>query len=358
MPLNEIERLQAVHRFLNLQIDNEGELKEIVELASELCETPLSFITLMDKDMQYFKFKVGTDEVQNARENTFCQYLVEGQDVMVVPDALLDVRFVNNPLVAGNPNLRFYAGAPLTTADGLNLGSLCVLDVKPKQLSDAQKHVLRVLSKRVMQIMEYNLSIQMVKEQFLHAEIKLSAFFESPGSCHLLVGKELEVITFNKKMADFMKNAHQVDLYTGINLGHVLSGKFLERFIEEYSSALRGIPIKYERELSYNGELIWWEGSFEPCRNPEGEIIGISFNSIDITERKLHEQRIIKQNESLEKIAFIQSHELRRPVASILGFMEIFKDNNYTASKSELMMMERVTQELDDHIRAIVSCTE
>ena len=132
----------------------------------------------------------------------------------------------------------------------------------------------------------------------------------------------------------------------------------MERFIEEYSSALRGIPIKYERELSYNGELIWWEGSFEPCRNPEGEIIGISFNSIDITERKLHEQRIIKQNESLEKIAFIQSHELRRPVASILGFMEIFKDNNYTASKSELMMMGRVTQELDDHIRAIVSCTE
>jgi PAS domain S-box-containing protein len=358
MPHNEIERLQAVDRFLNLQLNNEGELKEIVELASELCETPLSFITMMDEHTQYFKFKVGTDEVQNRRENTFCQYLVEGKELLVVQDALLDDRFINNPLVAGSPNLRFYAGAPLTTSDGFNLGTLCVIDVKPKQLSDAQKHLLSALSKRVIQIMEVSLNIQMVKEQFLQSEIKLRSFFESAGACHLLVGKELEVISFNKKMADFLERVYHIQLFAGTNICQVLTGKHLDSFIEEYSLAFNGTPVKYEREVSYDEELIWWQVSFEPCYSSEGEIIGISYNTIDITERKLHEQQIMAQTQSLEKIAFIQSHGLRRPVASILGFMELFKSNNYIATKKELIMMETVTKELDGHIRAIVDCTD
>lgn len=98
--------------------------------------------------------------------------------------------------------------------------------------------------------------------------------------------------------------------------------------------------------------------TFDPGYNAEGEIIGISFNAYDITERKLNEQQILAKNHSLKQIAQIQSHELRRPVASILGFMEIFKDNDYKATPDELKMMGIATEELDDKIRDIVNHTQ
>jgi GAF domain/PAS fold len=358
MPRKEIDRLQAVHRFLNLEINEDEELQEIVELASELCETPIALITLIDEDTQYFKFKVGIDLDQNIREDTFCAYLINGDKPMIVEDALLDNRFVNNPYVASIPHIRFYAGAPLITHDGHTLGSLCVLDIKPRQISPAQQHLLKALAKRVIQIMEFNLSLHIVRKQFLQSEMKLQSFFESAGVCHLLIGKEMEVIAFNKTMADFLERVHHIQLYAGIKIGQVFKGWQLDSFLAEYAEALSGVPLKYERKADYTGETIWWYVTFEPAYNPRGEIIGASYNAIDITERKHNEKQIMTQNESLISIAYIQSHELRKPVASILGLMNLFKLNAYRATREELIMMEKAAKELDNKIRTIVNFAE
>lgn len=358
MPQKEIECLQAVHRFLNLEINEIGELQEIVELASELCATPIALITLIDEDTQCFKFKVGIDQGQHIREDTFCAHLINGDTPMIVEDAMLDSRFVNNRYVAGIPHVRFYAGIPLTTHDGHTLGSLCVLDVNPGKISYAQQHLLKVLAKRVIQIMEFNFNVHIVKKQFLQSEMKLQSFFESSGVCHLLIGKEMEVIAFNKTVADFLDRVHHIQLYAGIKIDQVFKDRQLDSFLAEYWEALNGVSLKYERKDDYTGETIWWYVTFEPAYNLQGEIIGASYNAIDISERKHNEKQIMTQNESLISIAYIQSHELRRPVASILGLMNLFKLNDYRTTKEELIVMEEAAKELDNKIRIIVNFTE
>jgi hypothetical protein len=361
MPQRELERLQAIHRFLNLKIDKDQNLQEIAELASELCETPIALISLIEGDKQHFKYKVGTDAHFVLRTDTFCQHLTKGDELLIIEDAQLDARVANNSCVVGPLQVRFYAGMQLNTHDGHTLGSLCVIDTKVRQLSKAQQRLLKVLSKRIIQITEFEFSLKILKEQYLQAkeaETKLRSFFESGNSCHLLIGKELEVIAFNKNMAEFIERTYAVKLYAGIKVSEVLSGPALERFVDEFNTALNGTALRYERKVTYPTETIWWAIVFDPGYNDEGEIIGISYNAYDITERILHEQQIVDQNNSLKNIAHIQSHDLRRPVASILGFMEIFKSNSYQASQDELQLLEHATKELDERIRNIVNYTE
>ncbi|RYG47042.1 MAG: hypothetical protein EOO01_15400 [Chitinophagaceae bacterium] len=268
--------------------------------------------------------------------------------------------FAGLPLVTGPPYIRFYAGAALITHDGYRLGSLCIMDPEPGTLSLAQQHLLKAMAKRVVQIMEFDFSVRILKEQFLQGRsdaIKLRSFFDSSGACHLLIGKEMEIIAFNKNMADFFERIYHVRLCSGMAVSHVFIDEQLSQFLEGYQVAIGGIPVKYERAFKYGAELVWWSVDFEPGYGPEGEIIGISYNATDITERKLHEEQLLAQNESLRKIAYIQSHEVRRPVASILGLMELFRLNNYKTTVEELKMMEQATLELDQKIRDIVNYT-
>lgn len=358
MPQRELERLQAVHRFLNLDIHKEAELQEIVELAAELCDTPMAMITLIDDKTEYFMFKIGTALERDLRKNSFCQYVIDRQALLVIPDALADERFAANPHVTGYPHIRFYAGAPLITHDGLTLGTICILDTRPNVLSVAQQHLLKVLAKRVIQFMEFEFSIQILKEQFLKAkgaEIKLRSFFESSVACHLLLGRDQEVLAYNKNMAQLLQRLHQVTVHTHMKVGKILKKKSLTVFLKDYRKALKGEMTRLEREVVYpNGEVIWWEVTYEPASDDSGEIIGVSYNAIDITERKLDEQRILAQNESLKQIAHIQSHELRRPVATIIGLVDLFQSEDRLVSREDLAMLAQVTAELDEKIKKIV----
>jgi PAS domain S-box-containing protein len=361
MSQRELERLQAVHRFLNLKIDKDHDLQEIVELAAELCETPIAFIYLINQQTQYFKYDADEKARQAVLKDSFCPQIPDTGEIMLIENAAEDERFANNPLVIGEPGIRFYAGSLLKTHDGHTLGSVCLMDTQARQLSIAQKHLLKILGKRVVQIMEFEFSINILKKQFLEAkdaEIKLRSFFDSGGAFHLLIDRSLNIIAFNKNMAAFIKRIYNVDLHDGIAASQVLSGPAFEQFAKECKLALNGGHVEYEREVNYQGELIWWLVTMEPCYGPEGEIIAISYNAYDITERKLHEQQIIAQNNSLKQIAHIQSHELRKPVASILVFMELFRTNGYQVTTEELMMMELAAKELDEKIKNIVKFTD
>ncbi|MBS7563525.1 PAS domain S-box protein [Mucilaginibacter sp. Bleaf8] len=361
MPHNELQRLQAVKRFLSLDLNKDKELQEIVELASELCETPIALITLITEDIQYMKYKVGTDLEQIAREFAFCNEMIEQEDMLVVPDTHQHHNFCNNPYVTGQPNIRFYAGAPLITHDGMFLGCLSVLDTQPRSFSAAHQKLLRVSAKRVIQIMEFDLSLKVLNQQYFQAKdsaIKLRSFFESSAECHLLIGTHFEVIVFNKNMAEFTQRVYGIKLYQGISINEVLEGEELNAFKSNYELALTGVPVSLERKMNYNGEDIWWAITYTPCLNADSEVIGVSYNARDITRHKLHKQQILDQNESLRNIAYVQSHELRKPVASIMGLMHIFEEEGFTASKEGLMIMKQAVNDLDTQIRKIVSYTE
>ncbi len=155
LPANEAERLRALHSYRILDTPFEQEYDDIAALAAEVCGTPMAFITLVDDARQWFKARLGFEEREMPREISFCAHAIcAPDDLMVVPDATLDPRLAQYPNVTGAPGIRFYAGAPLVTPDGHALGTLCVADHRPRELTPSQARALRVLRRHVVDALE------------------------------------------------------------------------------------------------------------------------------------------------------------------------------------------------------------
>lgn len=158
IPVNEQERLQELIRYEVLYTQYEEDFDQIVQLASAICKTPISTITLLDYNKQWFKAKIGVDNAEGDRDTSFCGHaIVEDETIMIVNDALEDQRFVDNPLVIGEPNIRFYAGYPLVSPSGYKLGTLCVIDSVPRSLTSEQELTLKTLGNQVVKLFELRL---------------------------------------------------------------------------------------------------------------------------------------------------------------------------------------------------------
>jgi diguanylate cyclase (GGDEF)-like protein len=154
LPANETARLQALSEYQILDTVPEPAYDDLTLLAAQVCDTPIALISLIDSDRQWFKSRQGLAVAEIPREVAFCAHTILQGDLLIVPDALRDDRFAANPFVKGDPHVRFYAAAPLVTPEGHALGTLCVLDRKPRELSKEQQDALRTLSRQVMAQLE------------------------------------------------------------------------------------------------------------------------------------------------------------------------------------------------------------
>jgi PAS domain S-box-containing protein len=224
-----------------------------------------------------------------------------------------------------------------------------------------------VLAKQVINLMELNWSLKVLaqkneehkkdKKILEESEIKLNAVFNSTADLHVLVGKDLDILAFNKPASNYLYNIYKHRVAVGDRILSYVDQKVKNHFVKYFAIALKGKTIKHELLLRAGTEFeCWREIKLVPIRNNEGGVIGVALNSVDITKRKQQEKQISIQNEALTRIAIIQSHELRRPVASLLGLMHLMKLEEIDFGYFNIM--EITVKELDEKIRIIVEDSE
>jgi len=294
----EQRRLAALYSFEVLDTPAEPEFDEVAQLASAICETPIAVVNLVGDGRQFFKAEVGLGVRETPLETSFCAHAILEDDFLQIGDASRDPRFDGNPLVHGETGLRFYAGALLKTEDGSPIGTLCVLDTKPRTLTPLQEQSLKVLSRQVMNQLELRRSLARHKQD----EERYRALFDTmdEGFC---------VIEFfdgpHGPDSDYVHISANAAYERHAGIPNVVGQKLREMVGDEadawaarYGHVLRtGEPIRFEQELVATGRYLSLSSfRLEP---PEKKHVAVLFQ--DITERRRAEKALQELNATLER---------------------------------------------------------
>lgn len=196
LPANEQERLAELRKYDILDTEPDAAFDSMVQLAAYICQVPIAAISLVDEHRQWFKAIVGVDAKETPRDVAFCAHTILQEEPLVVPNALEDDRFFDNPLVAGGLDIRFYAGVPLVTSSGYRLGTLCVIDQKPRKLTREQMDAVRTLADSVMAYLDLRLSHKQIRKYVDDLQLAASVF-ETATEAMLVTDPENRIITVN-----------------------------------------------------------------------------------------------------------------------------------------------------------------
>jgi hypothetical protein len=358
-------RLKAVKRYLELSFDKESELDDLVFLASQICATPIASITLVDDKKQYPVIGVG-DLISSSCDIAFCNQTVSQGNILEIPDAKEDPGFKNNPLVIGEPYIRFYAGVPLITSDGHTIGSLCVIDHQPKKLSEKQLKSLGILSKQVMHRLELRLKLETLKESIVdaehskelleQAEVIKTGFFDHCNDYFILINPHLEIVSFNKPAEDFfLKSEGRLSLEVGTSIFNFTLQRNIPA-IKDFFETVKGGVSKTVEILAnpQSGDPFWNKFTVSPLYNSKNELIGITCIGCNVDNEKRQQEKISQQKSTLSQIAQLHSHQIRHPLTNILGIINIIKQDGFVMSEQFLGYLDSASKELDMVIRNIV----
>ncbi len=352
--VNEIERIKALHSYQILDSESEKEYDDLVLIASQICGTPMSVISLIDQNRQWNKAKVGLNADEIPRHMTFCTHAIQTDKTLIVEDATQDSRFKDNPFVVGEPNLRFYAGAQLQTSDGYNLGALCVMDSKPLKLSANQIQTLEALARQVVELLELRISLRTEKtlsQKLVENKNLIDSLFQT---CPLMMGivelrnEKIVHISDNPAMNEFFeKNKIEFDQKTSIAIG--IDPETKKTWVEMYKKSAKDLkPVYFDcnletpvgtKHLSAVVNLI-----SSNSLDPRFSFIIVD-RTLEIKSLKILEAERAKMIQSsrlttLGEMAGSIAHEINNPLAVIkasaqLLEIELGKSEGYNSTKIE-----------------------
>lgn len=309
LPDNELERLRALANYEVLDTPPEADFDDLTWLAGAICGTPIALVTLVAEGRQWFKSSQGLQVPETPRDQAFCSHaILNPADLLVVENAAEDDRFADNPLVTDDPNIRFYAGAPLVTPEGLAIGTLCVIDRVPRTLTADQSRALGVLAASVMSLLDLRRSVRELKEQ--RAQL-LGTLNSVPTAIIILAAPDGQIVLQNRAAEDLLGPSFQVLHKDGSPAQPKEWGTI---------RALGGETVHGQelRIVTGAGRVVPIYLNAAPIRNSAGAVIGAVAGFQDITV--LAELGRLKD----DFVATV-SHELRTPLTSIKGSLQLLQ---------------------------------
>jgi len=348
--IKEIKRLQTLLSYNILDTPYEEDFDELAQLIALICDVPIAVISMIDDKRQWYKAKVGIDGNETPKEETFCQHTVLQDELIEIPDALLDERVKNNPHVTSENGIRFYAGMPLKADNGSNIGTVCVVDGKPKELDDRQKKALKLLTKQAMHLIEVR-----QKNKSLGTELNSILEKKIEQTQRKLELKEIEnkdlmkavknssgVVEFNPDgtIISINKNFEEISGYSesellGSHHKMLITPKDYAESDQLWKSLGRGLfKTGRVRRIHKDGSEFYLQASYNPIQNLEGKVIKVVKISQDITKEieaaiSLQKAKEMAEDLNEQKDNFIAnvSHEIRTPIHAVLGFTDLLLEN-------------------------------
>ena len=298
LPMDESERLRALERLDVLDSAPEREFDALVATAALVCGVPISLISLVDSNRQWFKANVGLPGVtETPRDVAFCAHAILEDGVFEVPDAVADARFADNPLVATAPDIRFYAGSTLRMSDGAHVGTLCVIDRIPRKLSDKQREALRLLSVAAVQALES----RKLARAFVASETRFRTLSEASPLGVFATDASGACTYTNTRWQAIYGLGEQEALGNGWSRMLHPDDKALV-FAEWQRSAMLKVEFDMEFRLRHDAGTVRHVRSISrPVLDADGEVTDYVGSVEDITERKLQEDKLRKSEELLNQ---------------------------------------------------------
>lgn len=340
LPPNEDRRLARLQELGVLDTLPEKTFDDISALAQAICGTPIALITLVDRDRQWFKSRIGVDVTETPREVAFCAHtILDPEKPMVVSDALLDERFHDNALVVGDPKIRFYAGSPIVTQDGFALGSLCVFDQQPREMTPEQLTALSRLSDLVATLLEHE------KNRRQENARNAAAAEREHEQLTAMVVAGLDLLVYldtngvyqhvNDTFLDYWACTREQVI--GSTLDSLVGAQTYHELIRpKMELALAGMACSYQRVTDFPGRgRRHVHVDLLPAFGANGRIIGVVMRAQDIQEarqRELHLSETValleQKTRQQERFIHMLSHDLREPINAINNFTGLLQTDH------------------------------